>query len=152
MYKQIMPTNTNVNKINDASDYLKSRCGCEIVTTKLRKIPYIDSCVGESKPQFLPFRNFTIVKNDCCDLTVITDGGEIFIPANIDCYSSIDFDCDISSIEIMGDCVADTIIYVNGYKYEYVQISEQSDNYSNDHDCGCNCNCNCNSQCNKCGG
>lgn len=111
-------------------------CGCVEVT---RTIPYIDSSTGVSCPDFKPFRSFSIVRKSCCELRIETDGGIIILPEYVDCYSSCDFDCDVAYIKIMGDCVDDVTILVNGKQTMTEVISSNCQNNVS----SCNCHGGC---------
>lgn len=115
----------------------------EMVEVKEIK-PYMDSSTGAANPNFQPFTSFSIVRKECCPLTIRTDAGTIILPEYVDCYSSCDFGCDLTFIEISGACTDDVTIVVNGKHEEVKMIPANCCNNLSSGDCNQNSNPNCN--------
>lgn len=72
---------------------------------------YVESFKGEPVPDVQPFKSISIVKTECCDLTVVLDGQVFFMPACTNSHT-LQFDCDVFAVELIGDCVDSTNITV----------------------------------------
>ena len=75
-------------------------------------VPYTADSYGVASPSFEPFRSFTIIKPECCDLVVTTSAGTITLRKGETNFTSSVFACDLTSISISGDCVDKTHIIV----------------------------------------
>jgi len=98
---------------NDGKTKLPPGWTCEQVEVT-PCIDYIESFTGETVPAVQPFKNISIHKPDCCDLTISIDG-QVFLMPGSTLSEVLCFECEKTVVELQGDCVESTTITITNH-------------------------------------
>lgn len=100
----------NISCCCNDSDSLPPGWTCEDVEIVPCQI-YVANFIGEAVPDVQPFKSISIQKTECCELTVLLDG-QIFTMPSCTYSHTLQFDCDVTTLELVGDCLDTTNVTV----------------------------------------
>lgn len=73
---------------------------------------YIASFTGETNPTVQPFNSISVQNPECCAVELILDGNSISLGKNVKSWAK-DFNCVITSLQIVSDCIDDVTVTVS---------------------------------------
>lgn len=74
--------------------------------------PYFDSFTADNIPAIQAYNSISILKEECCEITVTTDAGTITLPNNVKEWCPDTFHCCLEDLTITGDCLDKVTVFL----------------------------------------